>query len=163
MLRYQSESTASESVAACYQSVSADRRTTGMQSAAPTEHREMVSVHRATGCSQQGCLRQLTELATHSTVTTEESDRKFLSWKRLTRRGWAKHIVTIDSVEPRRSVSLRRWKLRLSERLAYVRFCQTFSPDVLNRQKFYPRRPLESSLTLHIRAVRFWSTHRRKP
>jgi len=44
----------------------------------------------------------------------------------------AKHIVTINSVEPRSSVSLRRWKLRVSERLADVRFCRTFSPDVLS-------------------------------
>ena len=37
----------------------------------------------------------------------------------------------IDSVEPRSSFSLGRWKSRVSERLAYVRFCRTFSPDVL--------------------------------
>ena len=43
----------------------------------------------------------------------------------------SKHIVTINSVESRCSVSLRRWDLRVSERLAYVRFCRTFSADVL--------------------------------
>jgi len=31
-----------------------------------------------------------------------------------------KDLVTMNSVEPRSSVSLRRWKLRVSERLAYV-------------------------------------------
>jgi len=37
-------------------------------------------------------------------------------------RRWGKHTVAINSAEPRSSVSLRRWKWRVLERLAYVRF-----------------------------------------
>jgi len=48
----------------------------------------------------------------------------------------SKHIVTMNSVEPHSCVSLRRWNLRVSERLAYVGFCRTFSADVHNRGIF---------------------------